>query len=272
MKNPHISKDLKDEYRKYVDFEKDVMDEKLIVYKEEVSLDENNIYITFSERINYLRNDYPHETKARLIDTDANEYKLEMNDEFNGKSDNSAESLKQIIVPIDLIKDKGHSKIKVEYVCDKFKKESFLSNLFRGVREGENFDVEIGIEEDGIFFIDIRETNNLNINIDNIKLNDNTFEISGKSDEKLDDFYIENVISQEKIFYNTRNEDDGRFSFSIPYEDILSHPVRKWEIRSKNIFNSIELNRKYSFYNKYDQIDFENARKKILISEDIKIF
>ena len=48
----------------------------------------------------------------------------------------------------------------------------------------------------------------------------------------------------------TKNEDDGRFSFSIPYEDIVSHPVRKWEIRTKNIFNSIELNRKYSFHNK----------------------
>lgn len=272
MKNPHISKDLKDEYREYIDFEKDAMDEKLIVNKEEVSLDKNNVYITFSERINYLRNDYPHETKARLIDIVGNEYELEMNNEFNKKSDNSAESIKQIIVPIDLIKDKGHSKIKVEYACDKFKKESFLSNLYRGVKEGESFDVEIGIEEDGIFFIDMRETNNLNINIDNIKLNDNTFEISGKSDGKLDDFYIENVISQEKIFYKTRNEENGRFSFSIPYEDILSHPVRKWEIRTKNIFNSIELNRKYSFHNKYDKIDFENARKKILISEDIEIF
>ncbi len=271
MKNPHISKDLKDEYREYIVFEKDAMDEKLMAHKEEVSLDLNNIYITFSERINYLRKDYPHETKARLIDIDGNEYKLEMNNEFNGKSDNSVESIKQIIVPINLIKDKGHSKIKVEYVCDKFKKESFLSNLYRGVIEGENFDVEIGIEEDGIFFMDMRKTNNLNINIDNIRLNDNTFEISGKSDEKLDDFYIENVISQEKIFYKTKNEDDGRFSFSIPYEDIVSHPVRKWEIRTKNIFNSIELNRKYSFHNKYDKIEFENARKKILISEDIQI-
>lgn len=272
MKNPHISKDLKDEYREYIDFEKDAMDEKLIAYKEEVSLDLNNIYITFSERINYLRNDYPHENKARLIDIDGNEYELEMNNEFNGKSGNSAESIRQIIVPINLIKDKGHSKIKVEYVFDKFKKESFLSNLYRGVIEGENFDVEIGIEEDGIFFMDMRETNNLNINIDNIRLNDNTFEISGKSDEKLDDFYIVNVISQEKIFYKTKNEDDGRFNFSIPYEDIVSHPVRKWEIRTKNIFNSIELNRKYAFHNKYDKIEFENARKKILISEDIQIF
>lgn len=272
MKNPHISKDLNDEYKKYIDFEKDAMDEKLIVYKEEVSLDKNNVYITFSERINYLRNDYPHETKARLIDIDDGEYELELNNEFNEKSDNSAESIKQIIVPINLIKDKGHSKIKVEYVCDKFKKENFLSNLYRGVREDEKFDVEIGIEEDGLFFMDMRETNNLNINIDNIKLNDNTFEISGKTDEKLDDFYIENVINQEKIFYKTRNEENGRFSFSIPYEDILSHPVRKWEIRTKNIFNSIELNRKYSFHNKYDKIDFENARKKILISEDIENF
>lgn len=272
MKNPHISKDLNDEYKKYIDFEKDAMDEKLIVYKEEVSLDKNNVYITFSERINYLRNDYPHETKARLIDIDDGEYELELNNEFNEKSDNSAESIKQIIVPINLIKDKGHSKIKVEYVCDKFKKENFLSNLYRGVREDEKFDVEIGIEEDGLFFMDMRETNNLNINIDNIKLNDNTFEISGKTDGKLDDFYIENVINQEKIFYKTRNEENGRFSFSIPYEDILSHPVRKWEIRTKNIFNSIELNRKYSFHNKYDKINFENARKKILISEDIENF
>ena len=117
--------------------------------------------------------------------------------------------------------------------------------------------------------MDIRTTNNLNINIDNIKLNDNSFKISGKSTENLDDFYIENVISQEKIFYKINNEEDGRFSFSIPYEDIVSHPVRKWEIRTKNIFNSIEMNRKYTFHNKYDKIEFENARKKILISEDI---
>ena len=269
MKNPHISKDLKDEYREYIDFEKDAMDEKLIALKEEVTLDENNVYITFSERINYLRNDYPHETKAKLIDIVGDEYELEMNNDFNEKSDNPAESIKQIIVPINLIKDKGHSKIKVEYACDKFKKESFLSNLYRGVKEGESFDMEIGIEEDGIFFMDMRKTNNLNINIDNIKLKDNSFKISGRSAENLDDFYIENVISQEKIFYKAKYGDDGRFSFSIPYEDILSHPVRKWEIRTKNMFNSIQLNRKYVFYSKYNKIEFENARKKILISEDI---
>ena len=259
MTDPHIPEDLGEEYKKIIDFENDAQQEELKTKITAVSNDEENIYIEFNKRINYLNDDYPHETKATLVTKNNAEYKLELNSE------------KQIIIPIKLIKNKKHMKIKIEYIAQDFKKESFLTNSKRDVIEYDNFDVELGVEKNGIFFMDIRRTNDLKLNIENIELEDDIFTFYGKSNERINTVFIENVIDSEKIKYNTickKIEDQYDIIFSIPYEDILSHHVRKWEIRAENKFKTIKVAKKFEFFKQYNRIYIINARNKLLISDD----
>ena len=259
MTNPHIPEDLGEEYKKLINFENDAKQEELKTKITEVSNDEENVYIEFNERINYLNDDYPHETKATLVTKNNAEYKLELNSE------------NQIIIPIKLIKNKKHMKIKIEYIAQDFEKESFLTNSKRGIIEYDDFDVELGVEKNGIFFIDIRRTSDLKLNIQNIALEDDKFTFYGKSNERVNTVFIENVIDSEKIKYNTickKIEDQYDVIFSIPYEDILSHHVRKWEIRAENKFKTIKVAKKFEFYKQYNRIYIINARNKLLISDD----
>lgn len=262
MTNPHIPEDLCEEYKKYIDFEEDGKKEKLNVRISAISNDEENIFIKFTERINYLREDYPHETKAKLISENNEEYPLELNDDLENK---------EIIIPISLISNKEHMNIKIEYCAEDFKKESLLRNPKRDAIEYDGFDVEMGIEENGIFSMDIRPTSDLTINIENIAFEDDVFTFYGKSNEKIDTAYIENVIVPETIKYEVKSEkteDHFNISFSIPYEDILSHPVRKWEIKVENDFKAIKVAEKFEFYKEHNKIYIINARNKLLISDD----
>lgn len=267
MTNPHIPETLGEEYKTYIDFENDAQKENLNVKVLGITNDENNIFIEFDERINFLREDYPHKTKATLLTKNNDEYPLELNENLTNK---------QIIIPLSLIKNNEHMKIKMEYFATDFKKENFLRNSKRDSIEYDDFDVDIGIEKNGIFFMDTRPTSKLTINIGDVDFKEDAFRFYGTSDEKIDLAYIENVIESKTIKYEVtseKNEDHFDISFSIPYEDILSHPVRKWEIKVENNFKAIKIAKKFEFYKQYHKIYIINARNKLLISDDfINIF
>lgn len=260
--NPHIPEQLGEEYKKYIDFESDAKKEKLNARIHAIDHDEENILIEFKERINYLKNDYPHKSKATLVSENNDEYPLELNENSNNK---------QIIVPIDLIKNHEKVKIKMEYCAQDFKKESFLRNSKRDAIEFDGFDVEIGIERNGIFSMNTRPTSNLSISIENVDFGKEMFKFYGTSNEEINTAYIDNVLDSKIIEYDAiseKIEDQYKISFSIPYEDILSQPIRKWEIKVKNPFKKMKVAKKFEFYRQYDKIYIINARNKLLISDD----
>ncbi|AMK16190.1 glycosyltransferase family 2 protein [Methanobrevibacter olleyae] len=280
-KNPTIPELLNEKYKKYIDFERDAQRESLNVKITGITNDKENIFINFNERINYLKEDFPHKTKITLVDIDDNEYPLELNknirnipvNNIDENSNNKKKNLenKQILIPISLIQNKEHLKIKVEYSAQDFKKESFLRNSKRDVIRYDNFDVEIGIEKNGIFFMNPRPTKDLTIKIENIVNKDDLFRFYGISNDKIDAVYIENVIDSKKIKYPVNSEkveNKFKINFSIPYEDILSHPIRKWEIKVENKFKSIKVAKKFEFYKQFNKIYIINARNKLLISDD----
>ena len=168
--------------------------------------------------------------------------------------------------------EKDHLKIKIEYITADFKKESYLINSKREIIEFDNFDVEIGIETNRLFFMNIRPTNNLNMQIHDIEFDNGIFKLYGVSNERIDNIFLENVISFEKIYYQVEsekeNDDDFNINFTIPYVDILNAPVRKWEIKVDGTFKIIELNKRYEFYSQHTKIYFVNTRNKFLVSND----
>lgn len=264
MSNPHIPEDLDEKYFKYIDFIKDAREEELIVNKEEITYDEENLFIEFSERIKYM-GDYPHQNKAKFIDNENNEYSLDLNEN------------NQIILPIALVRDKKHGKIKVKYICDEFEKEGYLRNPKREILEFDDFDIQIGIGKNKVFVIDSRETGDVLIKINYIAFKDNSFEFYGASNEIIDNVYIENLLSFDRVKYPVKIEDfkfyigEYDISFIIPYEDIFNQAVKKWELLTSKKFKSFQLEKKFEFYNGHRKILFKNARNKILIEDDVFI-
>ena len=260
MDNPHIPETLDERYIKYIDFIKDANDEELIVKKEKISYDKKNIYIEFSEKIKYMGN-YPHKNHATLVDRDNNEYSLKLNEK------------NQIIVPIKLILNKRYSKIKIEYECDKFKKSNFLKNPIRENLKLKNFDIQIGIGKNKHLLIDLRETDDTVVEINEINFKNRTFLFYGNSNNQIDNIYIENLLNFNRHEYavisNKKEKEGYSINFEIPYDDILNQAVKKWEILCQNKFKTIKLTKKFEFYSGNSKILFKNARNKILIEDDV---
>ena len=209
--------------------------------------------------MNYLPYDYPYKAIIKLIDDENNEVLLNENDS-------------EIYIPLDSIKDKNHIKIKFECISDSFKKECYLTNNKREIFELEDFDVEIGIGINNVFLIDIKPTVDLILEIDDVSFEDGLFKFSGISNQDISEVYIQNVVSFDRISYNVDSIKQGsnyKVTFMIPYDDILSHPVRKWELRVNGPFKLVKSNRKFEFYNNHDFVYMINIRNKILISDDI---
>ena len=149
---------------------------------------------------------------------------------------------------------------------------NFLKNPLRENMEFKDFDIQIGIGKYKHLYIDLRETDDTIIEIDKISFNYKSFKFDGKSNNKIEGIYIENLLSFDKIEYPVMSDktDDGyNLSFIIPYEDIINQAVKKWEIYSQNKFKSMKLSKKFEFYNVNSKILFKNARGKILIEDDV---
>ncbi len=267
QKNPIIPEGLDEKYKKMIDFEKDSLDEKLVVTKLDIDYDNEFIFIDFDEKINFLAEDYPHKTNFTLIDNENNRYPLEFRQNKN----------KQIIVPITLIKNKNNMRIECEYVSNNFIKKNFLKSNSRRSIEFDGFDVDFGIIQNNVFLLNTRELNDNLILIDDIIFDNETFHFKGRVKDKIKNILIENVIYFNKITYPVNftdiediHEDYNYYiDFSIPFVDILNTNIKKWEIKTDSIFNSIKLNKKFEFYKGNNMIVFNNARHKILIEEDI---
>ena len=256
--DPKIPDNLNKKYIKFIDFNSDYINEKLIAKREKVYLNKNNLIITFTKHLNYLDKTRSCETIVKLIDNENNEFSL-------------TETNSKIIIPLDLIKNKNHMKIKIECIFDSFKKECYLKNNKREILQLNNFDLEIGIGMNNLFFIDLRPTNDLILEIEDIIFEDNVFKFKGISNKEISNVFIQNIVTFDKISYDVISYEENKkynVNFSIPYNDILSFPVRKWELKIKDTFNIIKLNKKFEFYNKYNFIYMINLRKKILISSD----
>ena len=252
-KNPDLKLNLKAEYLDLIHFEDDALKEELNVKKIDLDYDDDSIFIEFEAKINYLSLKCPHSIEAILVDENDNGHSLEVNENH-------------ILIPFDLIKIVKFFKIKIKYLWDSNCRESYLINTKRQSIIVEDRDLEIGIGLNKIFFANTRKIHNDILEIDEVSLEDELFVLCGKSRFKPDSVSIDNVITYERISYPVKFSDDENFTFTIPYSDLISHPIRKWELKSDYL---MKLPNKITFFKNHNEIYFANTRNKILISEDI---
>ena len=194
-----------------------------------------------------------------LIDEENKEFPLELNEDGD------------IILPLDLIEDKNHMHFRIEYIYDNFKKECYLRNLYRGVIRFDEFDIEIGIEPNEVLFIDVRFTNDLELAIENVTFEDDELKFYGEVNEEIDSVFILNVVTLNEIRYSVdceRIENQFKVNFSIPYGDILSFPVKKWELRVGTKFKNVKIINDFEYCLPHHFLSVVNTRNKLLISDD----
>ncbi len=251
-KDPDMNLDLSEEYLSLIDFKHDSLDEELIAKKVGMDHDEENIIIDFEAKIYYLPSKHSHKIDAVLIDENDDESALEI-------------SNNQIILPFDLLKDKNSIRIKMKYCYDSHCKESYLVNTKRESIIFDNFDFEFGLGINRVLFINVREIKDEIIDIEKISFEDDSFILEGSSYKKFDSVMIENVITFEKITYPV-TFDNQNFSFTIPYSDIVSSQIKKWELKSGHM---MKVPNRITFFKQHNEIYFANTRNKILVSDDI---
>lgn len=252
--NPNLSLDIDDDYLKYVDFKNEGGLVELAVECDEITSDESNLFVKFSEKIEYISRDFEHEIAAKLMDDDENP-SLNVKDNV-------------ISIPLDLLKDKKCLKIKVIYSCDNFTNESYLKNNSRKSISFKDFDIDIGIGIDSVMIIDCIMKNDNEIHIKDVALKDDSFEFKATSMDKVSEVFLKNVVTFEIKKYPVSYNGD-EFSFSLPFKDIMNSPIKKWELNCQESINSISLDDSLLIYDLKNKIRISNARNKILISNSL---
>jgi len=232
---PEIPQFLDEKYRKYFDFERDAKTQDLNVKVVNVSNDESNLFLEFEGHIYFLPSQTKHDIAAELVDGN-DVCSIEVN-----RSDNV------IVIPFELIKNKNNIKVRLTYRFDDFTKEAYLKIKKRKLVSFDDFDVEINFRKSFHVYLDYKEKHDNKIKVTDIFFNSKEFVFKAKSQNRINRMIIENNITFEKFSYSVDYIDESAFEFVIPYEDILSSVIKKWELNCEDSLNNVFLSKKIPF-------------------------
>ena len=256
-KNPHIPP-VVNQYGNDFNFSRDIKDEELSAELVDVMFNEDSLLLKFEESLNYLTEDISYDVVAKLVGEDR-EYPVDVDLENS-----------QVIIPFDMFKDKNHLKVKIICIFDGFEKDAFIKNRHRQSHTFDEFDMDLDMSVDSYLFLDYRQKQDNEIIISNVSFDSGEFIIEGKSNFRVDEIIMENVIDFDKKTYPLEYDIGGRsFSFRIPHNDILNNSIKKWELNCPDCLNSIKVSKEFQFFTRYYKIRFINSRNKILIENDI---
>ena len=264
MNNGYTYPEIDEKYYQFINFDEDAIGEKLIAEVLEVTHDSNYLIIDFIEEINYYMGDNYREISAVVISDDSREFVVDVDSES-----------RRIFIPLNIIKNNNHLKIKLKCVSDIFEKECFLKINKRHTLIFDDFDIDVGIGINRQLYLDSRFKNDLNIVIDEISFKDDEFNFTGRATDKFTNISMSNLVTFDELIYLVRLEDIGdeeyhyKISFSIPLKDINSNIIKKWEIKPACLFNTIELSNIQGFFQKKYCVQFKYSRNKIILYYDI---
>ena len=254
INNEYDLDSLDEKYLKFIDFKRDSVSEDLTVILLGVDSNDDELLIRFTEKIGFLDSNYYQYTLAYVVD-DNSEFSVDI-------KDNS------FIVPFDLIRDKSRIAVKVKYREGELLKESYLRNRKPQSFEFDDFYLDFSSGIDNLLVIDVLDKNENEIEITNVDFIDDSFVFEGKSKRRIESLFIKNVLSFDEIEYSIDHIAD-KFKLTIPYNDILNVPIKKWELNSRQFPNTVKTSMDYNFYIGNNNIKILNQRNKILIDNSL---
>ena len=310
-KNPNLFELAGEDYQQYVNLERDGQMEELQARRIDIDSNDEEILIDFSSYLPFVDGD-EFTITAAVVDDEGNEYQIInediVEDEVNGElaedetvePDYSIERYQRVAVPLKIIKNLKHSRIKIKYESESISKETFLNNNRRATYVFEDYDVDIGIGTRKELYIDVRYKNKNNVRIHDIIEDDSKFMLIGSSQEKVENLKIQNLVcfnerhfpiqylSLDEIineFYNDSIEDGSNegeesdeiringdvveyehtFIAAIPFKELFDAVIKKWEIGTAEFIDHISLSKNYYFYTSTHKTQIRNLRKKIVL-------
>lgn len=310
-KNPNLFELAGEDYKEYVNLERDGQMEELQARRIDIDSNDEEILIDFSSYLPFVDGD-EFTITAAVVDDEGNEYPIInediVEDEVNGElsedetvePDYSIERYQRVAVPLKIIKNLKHSRIKIKYESESISKETFLNNNRRATYVFEDYDVDIGIGTRKELYIDVRYKNKNNVRIHDIIEDDSKFMLIGSSQEKVENLKIQNLVcfnerhfpiqylSLDEIineFYNDSIEDGSNegeesdeiringdvveyehtFIAAIPFKELFDAVIKKWEIGTAEFIDHISLSKNYYFYTSTHKTQIRNLRKKIVL-------
>ncbi len=310
-RNPNLFELAGEDYQQYVNLERDGQMEELQARRIDIDSNDEEILIDFSSYLPFVDGD-EFTITAAVVDDESNEYPIInediVEDEVNGElsedetvePDYSIERYQRVAVPLKIIKNLKHSRIKIKYESESISKETFLNNNRRATYVFEDYDVDIGIGTQKDLYIDVRYKNKNNVRIHDIIEDDSKYTLIGSSQEKVENLKIQNLVcfserhfpiqylSHEEIiekFYNDSIKDESieeengeeiringdlveyehTFIADIPFKDLFNAVIKKWEIGTAEFIDHISLSKNHYFYTSTHKTQIRNLRKKIVL-------
>lgn len=254
---PAVPQFLDKKYRKCFDFVRDAKSQDLNVEVVNVSNDGSNLFLEFEGHIYFLPSNVNHDVSAQLVD----------GNDVRSIEVNRSDGL--IVIPFNLIKNRNDVKVRVTYEFDDFSKDAYLKIKKRKLVSFDDFDVEINFRKSFHVYLDYKEKQDNKIEVFDIAFDSQEFVFKARSQNKINRMVMENNITFEKFSYMANYIDGSTFEFTIPYADILSSVIKKWELNCADSLNNVFLSKKFHFFTKNYEIKFSNVKNKIYISNQI---
>ena len=253
LMNPQMELDIGEDYLKMVSFDCDADDRQFNAVVSDVYNDGENLFMEFTERLSLTPKDYPHEILVSMI---------HQKDEFPLTLHNN-----KITIPLNLIKDLDHSKIKVTYKSSEFFYEVLLKNYKRHSIRYANYDIDLGIGINNVLYLDVKKKTYNEIVIEDIALEDEIFRFHCKSLKETKSMVLTNFVTYYQVTFPVDYDtNSSRFTFTIPYDEFTRFIIKKYELNSPESFNSIRVDREFKFIHNNTVVKFKNKRNKIYIS------
>lgn len=251
--NPQMPIPVSDEYLTNLSLNCEQEDKEFEAHVADVFNDDKNLYLEFRQNLDFTPDSCPHETIITLITR---------NETIPLKARKN-----RLTLPLDLIKDKNHLKIKFVYKTKSFKKESLLKNYNRKSIRYADFDIDLGIGINNILYLDVRRKTDNQIVVRDVAFEDEELIFQCESIIPVENITLTNYVTYRQFNYPTRySKNSNRFIFVIPYEDLTNNVINKWELNCIDSFNSIKLANGLKFIYDNSEIVLKNKRNKIFIS------
>ena len=253
-KDPQMELDIGEEYLQYIDLDCNSYEDEFEVFVSDVFNDDKNLYLEFEYHVDFLAKTCPHKINIYLIENDEN---IQLNVINNHV----------IVIPLDLLKDKYHSKIKVSYQTGTFCYESFIRNYSRRSIRYANYDIDLGIGINNILYLDVKRKTQNNVVINKISFDDGEFIFNCEALNPVRNVVLTNYVTYRKIVYPAiHSTTSNRFIFVVPFNDLKGNIINKWELNCPDSYNSIVLDKEFRFELENCKIVFKNKRNKIYVA------
>ena len=257
--NPELPENLKEEYKKDIDFRMDAMSEDLDIYTNNVRIDGEYILIKYNYKIPYLEKTDEFEMNVKITNPESEDIIL----------DSKYIDKYQFRIPADLL-NLGKSTIIMSFKSGEIEKDYYLKTGTRKTFSFDNYDVDVLRGRASDIRIMKHAKNNSEYRINEVIFEDKEYlELKGISNNGNDNVLINDYLDFSKFAYpiSYNKIEDGKYEFSIkiPYNNLLKAPVKKWDFFIEKEFNKINLENEYEFINEHYNIYLKNFGNRLTI-------